>query len=126
AGIAIGNARMYAATRQRERWIDGSVAVTTALLAGSDVDDALAVVAEQARKLAESAAGIVLLPTDDGGLEIVAASADDPAGLVGTQMPPESPVAAQLLAGEPVFVEDSATDDRMVTDVAPRFGPSMM
>ncbi len=126
AGIAIGNARMYAATRQRERWIDGSVAVTTALLAGSDVDDALAVVAEQARKLAESAAGIVLLPTDDGGLEIVAASADDPAGLIGTQMPPESPVAAQLLAGEPVFVEDSATDDRMVTDVAPRFGPSMM
>ncbi|KOG53690.1 histidine kinase [Streptomyces griseoflavus] len=126
AGIAIGNARMYAATRQRERWIDGSVAVTTALLAGSDVDDALAVVAEQARKLAESAAGIVLLPTDDGGLEIVAASADDPAGLVGTQMPPESPVAAQLLAGEPVFVEDSATDPRMVTDVAPRFGPSMM
>ncbi|MFH8404549.1 GAF domain-containing protein [Streptomyces sp. NPDC018019] len=126
AGIAIGNARMYAATRQRERWIDGSVAVTTALLAGSDVDDALAVVAEQARKLAESAAGIVLLPTDDGGLEIVAASADDPTGLIGTHMPPESPVAAQLLAGEPVFVEDSATDPRMVTDVAPRFGPSMM
>ncbi|MEU2788558.1 GAF domain-containing protein [Streptomyces sp. NPDC007100] len=126
AGIAIGNARLYAATRQRERWIDGSVAVTTALLAGSDVDDALAVVAEQARKLAESAAGIVLLPTEGGGLEIVAASADDPSGLIGTRMPPESPVAAQLLAGEPVFVEDSASDPRMVTDVAPRFGPSMM
>ena len=34
AGIAIGNARLHEATRQRERWIDGSVAVTTALLAG--------------------------------------------------------------------------------------------
>lgn len=32
AGIAIGNARLHAATRQRERWIDGSVAVTTELL----------------------------------------------------------------------------------------------
>ncbi|MFD7668276.1 GAF domain-containing protein [Streptomyces sp. NPDC059788] len=126
AGIAIGNARMYAATRQRERWIDGSAAVTTALLAGSDVDDALAVVAEQARKLAESAAGIVLLPAERGGLEIVVASADDPAGLIGTHMPAESPVAAQLLAGEPVFVEDSATDPRMVTEVASRFGPSML
>ncbi|MFH8344946.1 GAF domain-containing protein [Streptomyces sp. NPDC018045] len=126
AGIAIGNARMYAATRQRERWIDGSAAVTTALLAGSDVHDALAVVAEQARKLADSAAGIVLLPAEGGGLEIVAASADDPAGLIGARMSSESPVAAQLLAGEPVFVEDSATDPRMVTDVAPRFGPSMM
>ncbi|MFG2138792.1 GAF domain-containing sensor histidine kinase [Streptomyces sp. NPDC048650] len=126
AGIAIGNARMHAATRQRERWIDGSVAVTTELLAGSDVDDALAVVAEQARRLAEAAAGIVLLPDDEGGLEIVAVSADEPAGIMGTRVPPDSPVVAQLLAGEPVFVDDSATDPRMVTPVAQRFGPSMM
>ncbi|WP_407555710.1 GAF domain-containing protein [Streptomyces sp. Pv4-95] len=126
AGIAIGNARVYALTRQRERWIDGSVAVTTELLAGSDMDDALAVVAEQARKLADSAAGIVLLPDDEGGLEIVAVSADDPAGILGTRIPPESPVTEQLLAGEPVFVDDSATDPRMITAIAPRFGPSMM
>ncbi|QRX97080.1 GAF domain-containing protein [Streptomyces sp. A1-5] len=126
AGIAIGNARLYAATRQRERWIDGSVAVTTELLAGSDVDDALAVVAEQAKKLADSAAGIVLLPDEEGGLEIVAVSADDPTGIMGTQIPRESPVTEQLLAGEPVFVDDSASDPRMVTHLAPRFGPSMM
>ncbi|MEW1658343.1 MULTISPECIES: GAF domain-containing protein [unclassified Streptomyces] len=126
AGIAIGNARLYAATRQRERWIDGSVAVTTELLAGSDVDDALAVVAEQARKLADSAAGIVLLPDEDGGLEVVAVSADDPTGILGTQIPHDSPVTEQLLAGEPVFVSDSAGDPRTVTDLAPRFGPSML
>ncbi|GAA2918774.1 GAF domain-containing protein [Streptomyces thioluteus] len=126
AGIAIGNARVYEQGRQRMRWIDGSVAVTTALLSGSDAEDALAVVAEQARRLADSAAGIVLLPDDEGGLEMVAVSADDPAGLLGTVMPSHSPVVAQLLAGEPVFVEDSATDPRMVTDVAPRFGPSML
>lgn len=67
AGIAIGNARLYEAARQRERWIDGSVAVTTALLSGGDADDALAVVAEQARHLAASAAGIVLLPAEGAG-----------------------------------------------------------
>ncbi len=126
AGLAIGNARMYAATRQRERWIDGAAAVTTALLAGSNVDESLAVVAEQARRLADSAAGIVLLPEADGGLEIVAAAADDPVRLTGTHIPPDSPVTATLLAGEPVFVEDSATDPRMVTEVAPYFGPSML
>ncbi|MDQ0602089.1 GAF domain-containing protein [Streptomyces canus] len=32
AGIAIGNARLYEAARQRERWIEGAAAVTTALL----------------------------------------------------------------------------------------------
>ncbi|MBB5119774.1 signal transduction histidine kinase [Streptomyces eurocidicus] len=126
AGIAIGNARVHDEGRQRMRWIDGSVAVTTALLSGSDAEDALAVVAEQARRLADSAAGIVLLPDGDGGLEMVAVSAEDPTGLLGTVIPPHSPVVSQLLAGEPVFVDDSATDPRMITGVAPRFGPSML
>ncbi|NGO71902.1 GAF domain-containing protein, partial [Streptomyces boncukensis] len=70
AGIAIGNARLREAARIRERWIDGSAAVTTALLAG-DPGNALDVVAEQARRLAGAAAGLVLLPTrlpgDPGG-----------------------------------------------------------
>ncbi|MFC5145309.1 GAF domain-containing sensor histidine kinase [Streptomyces aureoversilis] len=126
AGIAIGNARVHEEERQRMRWIDGSVAVTTALLSRGDAEDALSVVAEQARRLADSAAGIVLLPDDEGGLEMVAVSADDPAGLLGTVMPAHSPVVADLLAGEPVFVDDSATDPRMITGVAPRFGPSML
>ncbi|MEV4437402.1 GAF domain-containing protein [Streptomyces sp. NPDC049577] len=126
AGIAIGNARVHEEGLQRARWIDGSVAVTTALLSGSDAEDALSVVAEQARRLAVSAAGIVLLPDKEGGLEMVAVSADDPAGLLGTVMPPGSPVVSQLLAGEPVFVDDCATDPRMVTEAAPRFGPSML
>ncbi len=126
AGIAIGNARLYEAARQRERWIDGSVAVTTALLSGGDADDALSVVAEQARHLADSAAGIVLLPTGDGGLEIVAVSADDPSSSLGVIIPARSSVVEKLLAGEAVFIDDSATDSRMVTRLAGLFGPSML
>lgn len=126
AGIAIGNARLYEAARQRERWIDGSVAVTTALLSGGDADDALSVVAEQARHLAASAAGIVLLPAEDGGLEIVAVSAEDPSAALGVIIPAQSPVVGMLLGGEAVFVDDSATDSRMITRLADRFGPSML
>ncbi|MEO3972828.1 GAF domain-containing protein [Streptomyces sp. CAU 1734] len=126
AGIAIGNARLYEAARQRERWIDGSVAVTTALLSGGDADDALAVVAEQARRLADAAAGIVMLPAEEGGLEIVAVASDLPDSPLGSVIGPESRVVAKLLAGEPVFVTDAATDDRMVTRLSERYGPSMM
>ncbi|MFI6059467.1 GAF domain-containing sensor histidine kinase [Streptomyces sp. NPDC051286] len=126
AGIAIGNARLYEAARHRERWIDGSVAVTTALLSGGDADDALAVVAEQARHLAASAAGIVLLPAKEGGLEIVAVSADSPSASLGMIIGPESPVAAKLLAGEAVLIDDSATDSRVITRLAHQFGPSML
>lgn len=127
AGIAIGNSRLYETARRRERWIEGAAAVTTTLLAGRPAADALMCVAERARLLADAAAGVVLQPTPEGGMEIVAASTHgDPGDLVGTAIAPGSPVLTQLLGGEPVFIEDSATDPRMTTHVRERFGPSMM
>jgi signal transduction histidine kinase len=127
AGIAVGNARLHETARQRERWIEGAAAVTNALLTGESADDALMTVAEQARDLADAAAGVVLQPTQEGGMEIVTASTlDDPRDIVGTTIRPGSPVLAQLLVGEPVFIDDSATDPRMTTAVRSRFGPSMM
>ncbi|MEU1865199.1 sensor histidine kinase [Streptomyces gardneri] len=126
AGIAIGNARLYEAARQRERWIDGSVAVTTALLSGGDADDALTVVAEQARRLADADAGIVLLPAEEGGLEIVAVSSPRATKSLGVVIPPESAVAEQLLKGEAVFVADASTDPRMISRLTSAYGPSMM
>ncbi|MFC9293273.1 GAF domain-containing sensor histidine kinase [Streptomyces sp. NPDC057011] len=126
AGIAIGNARLYEAATQRERWIDGSVAVTTALLSGGDADDALAVVAEQARHLADSAAGIVLLPAEEGGMEIVAVSAESAATSLGLVIPAESPVVDRLLKGEAVFVDDAAADPRMISKLTSQYGPCMM
>ncbi|MFD3930281.1 GAF domain-containing protein [Streptomyces sp. NPDC058614] len=127
AGIAIGNARLYETARQRERWIEGAAAVTTALLTGETAADALMTVAERARVLADAAAGVILQATPEGGMEIVTASTlDDPGDIVGTTIEPGSPVLDQLLGGEPVFIEDSATDPRMTTPVRSRFGPSMM
>ncbi|MFG3347810.1 GAF domain-containing sensor histidine kinase [Streptomyces sp. NPDC048018] len=126
AGIAIGNARLYEAARQRERWIDGSVAVTTALLSGGDADDALTVVAEQARRLAEAAAGIVLLPAEEGGLEIVAVSATHASRALGVVIPPESPVVKLLMEGEAVFVADASTDPRMLSGLSAEYGPAML
>lgn len=127
AGIAIGNARLYETARQRERWIEGAAAVTTALLTGESAADALVTVAEGARALADAAAGVILQPTPAGGMEIVTASAhEDPGDIVGTTIEPGSPVLVQLLGGEPVFIDDSATDPRMTTHVRHRFGPSMM
>ncbi|MFJ9032985.1 GAF domain-containing protein [Streptomyces sp. NPDC102274] len=126
AGVAVGNARLYEAARQRERWIDGSVAVTTALLSGGDADDALSVVAEQARRLSDSAMGAVMLRGRAGGLEVVAVSAAHPLLRVGSVVPAEAPAAAALLAGESVFVDDAATDPRLVTRLASEFGPLML
>lgn len=125
AGIAIGNARLYEAAKQRERWIDGSVAVTTALLSGGDAEEALQVIAERARRLSGSAAGIVLLPADEGGMEIVAVASEQPSDQFGRVVPPESEIVAQLLDGQPVFVTDAATDPRMLSALARAYGPIM-
>ena len=125
AGIAIGNARLYEAAQQRERWIDGSVAVTTALLSGGDAEDALQVVAERARRLSGSAAGIVLLPAAEGGMEIVAVASEQPSNQLGRVVPPESEIVAQLLDGHPVFVGDAGTDPRMISALARAYGPIM-
>ncbi|MEV0013068.1 sensor histidine kinase [Streptomyces tendae] len=126
AGIAIGNARLYEAAQQRERWIDGSVAVTTALLVGGDTDDALQIVAEQARRVSGAAAGIVLLPADGGGLEIVAVDAPGPTNALGAVVPPENAVVAEVLAGRPVFVDDAGTDPRLDDGPVRSYGPVMM
>nr|WP_127892784.1 GAF domain-containing protein [Streptomyces sp. S10(2018)] len=126
AGIAIGNARLYEAAQQRERWIDGSVAVTTALLAGGDIDDALQIVAEQARRVSGAAAGIVLLPADAGGLEIVAVDAPGPTNALGAVVPPENAVVAEVLAGRPVFVDDAGTDPRLDDGPVRSYGPVML
>ncbi|MET7902686.1 GAF domain-containing protein [Streptomyces sp. NPDC005355] len=125
AGIAIGNTRFHEATRQRERWLEGSAAVTHSLLSG-DPEDPLAVIAEKARHLAGAEAGIVLLPEAGGRLTIVAVDAEDPSELLGTAVPADSPALSRLLAGKPVFIDDPASDPRLVTGVLGPYGPSMM
>ncbi|MBD0423535.1 GAF domain-containing protein [Streptomyces sp. TRM S81-3] len=126
AGIAIGNARLYEAAQQRERWIDGSVAVTTALLSGGDTDDALQTVAEQARRLAGAAAGIVLLPAEGGGLEIAAIAPQRPTEALGTVIPADNGIVAELLDGKAVFVDDAATDPRLDAGPVRAYGPIML
>jgi signal transduction histidine kinase len=131
AGIAIGNARLYQESHKRAHWIKGANAVTTALLsADAGTEDALQVVAEQARALADAAAAIVLLPQGDEDLSPraleMAAAAGDVDGIVGTVLPWYSPVATKLLGGQPVMVDDAASDPRRTAKFSSRFGPCMM
>ncbi|WP_329153571.1 GAF domain-containing protein [Streptomyces sp. NBC_01456] len=134
AGIAMSNARMHAAARQRRRWIDGTASVTTALLAGpetrSTTSHALTVVAERGRELAEAATGAVLLPDDVGGMEIVAISTVLPDAVrdeaYRARIPPQSPVVHQVRVGLAVFSDDFGADPRSISPISRHYGPMML
>src|SRR5664279_2197146 len=65
AGIAIENARLYDDVRHRERWLQASAEVTTALLSASEPEDALQLVAARARSLADADLAAIVLPLGD-------------------------------------------------------------
>ena len=124
AGVAIENARLYEEGRRRERWIAGAGEVTTAMLTSDDAHSALAIAAEQVRDLAGAALGMILLPTDDGGLRVSHASGHA-AGFVTGEHVRANDQVARLLKGESVIVEDMASDSRTASRIARVFGPSM-
>ncbi|WP_432277488.1 GAF domain-containing protein [Kitasatospora brasiliensis] len=130
AGVAIENSRLYEEGRRRERWIAGAAAVTTALLSAEQAETALTVAAEQVRELADAALGMILLPTGpeggegDGQMRVAHASGELAEFVRGELLPKES-IAAQLLAGESVYLDDMSSDPSVVIRLARRFGPSM-
>jgi signal transduction histidine kinase len=76
AGVAIQNARLYTETRQRERWLEASAEVSTALLSGKDPEDVLTLVAERARQVTGGALAFVALPVDGDRLLIEVADGE--------------------------------------------------
>ncbi|MFJ3216983.1 GAF domain-containing protein [Kitasatospora sp. NPDC086801] len=129
AGVAIENSRLYEEGRRRERWIAGASAVTTALLSTDQAETALTVAAEQVRELADAALGMILLPTEptedgDGQMRVAHASGEAAEFVRGELLPRES-FAAQLLAGESVYLDDMSSDPTVLIRLARAFGPSM-
>jgi signal transduction histidine kinase len=93
AGVAIQNARLYTETRQRERWLEASSEVSTALLSGKDPEDVLTLVAERARQVTGGALAFVALPVD-GDRFLIEVAEGDGAGRQRGQMLDRSDVAS--------------------------------
>ncbi|HWH27379.1 MAG TPA: GAF domain-containing sensor histidine kinase [Mycobacteriales bacterium] len=64
AGVAVENARLYEATRRRERWVAASAEISTALLSGTGADQVLPLVAARAMELAGADTALVAVPAE--------------------------------------------------------------
>lgn len=102
----------------REQWLTVSQEVTTAILEGADVEDALGLIAQRLRTVAEADAACLVLKGvgDDWVIEIADADDDD---LVGIVMPPEGR-AHRVLASRSGMVVTSL--ERTVSLRVPQFG----
>jgi signal transduction histidine kinase len=72
AGFVIDNARAYAQSERRRRWLEASVQITEALQPPIEMDEALRQIAVGARRLVRAAL-VALLVRDDAETEVVAA-----------------------------------------------------
>ncbi len=79
AAVAIENARLYERSRQREQWQQAVTDIANAVLADSDADEVLSLVANRARSLTGADVALVALPDFAGSLvvEIVDGRDDD-------------------------------------------------
>jgi signal transduction histidine kinase len=109
AGIAIDNARLYAAAGRRQRWLEATAEITTTLLERVDRNSALQMVAEQARVVADAPTVLVLLhDPDEGTLQVEVAAPPSPELADAAIAVADTPFASVLEQRQHVFVDDLA------------------
>ncbi len=110
AGIAIDNARLYAAANRRQRWLEATAEITTTLLGRVERTAALQLVADRARAVADAPVVMVLL-YDEAASELeIEVVAPPTADLVGTTVTvAETPFESVIAQRRHILVDDLAT-----------------
>jgi signal transduction histidine kinase len=112
AGVAIENARLFDDSRRRQQWLEASTQVTTALLSGTDSEQALAVVAQRAREVAGAEMSAIALVSGPADLRIEVVDGDTAARLQGLVLPMAGSYAGTAFgAGQPLTVESLDSSD---------------
>jgi signal transduction histidine kinase len=131
AGVAIDNAQLYARARRREQWLQVTAEVTAQLLADTDTDTALALIASRAAELTGADWTLIALPTDtrtDTGQAselIVAVSVGTDAELIrGRRIPVSGSTTGAVFADHvPRNVSGLAFD--VAAGLGMEFGPAL-
>ncbi len=107
AGVAIDNARLYASSGHRQRWLEATAEITNVLLGEVDRTAALELVARRAREVSGAETVMVLL--HEGAADQVRVEVCDPPRprLRGTMLAANGTILGRVLAdGEAVITDD--------------------
>ena len=138
AAVAIENARLYERTRQREQWQQAVADIANAVLADSETDEVLALIANRARTLTGADVALVALPDDesellveivDGRDEAVAPEVSGVLEIVGAwegQRIPSASIAHAAFVGGESTVQRSSERLLGIEGEGPLFGPGLV
>ncbi|MER6102926.1 GAF domain-containing protein [Streptomyces sp. NPDC001832] len=128
AGVAIENARLYAETRDRQRWQKANNEIVAGLLSGADDAHVQQMIVDHSSHILDTDLGVLALPAGEQSLRVALASGMDAEMHRGLILPREGSFAgAALDAGEPITSLDVAHDPR-ITKGPPRWtglGPAV-
>ncbi|MFC5281099.1 GAF domain-containing sensor histidine kinase [Arcanobacterium canis] len=122
--IAVTNSRLYAQARNRAGWLNATQHIVSALLEGTDEDEALEVITHEMRLAAEADAAVMVLPSINNTWvgEIVDGDAGD---LLGVEFPPNGR-AQTTISEQSGMVIDSMQRLRTVRlDQMRHWGPAL-
>ncbi|MEY9965237.1 signal transduction histidine kinase [Streptacidiphilus sp. MAP12-16] len=129
AGVAIDNARLYRAARQRERWLAASGEVTNALLSGSPRAEVLHLVVDRAREIAEADLAVIALPVGQAGELVVELAVGDGAEAhQGLLLPEQGSFVGAALRSQDAIISADVNKDPRITSGPPRWeglGPAV-
>lgn len=115
AGVAIENARLHEEAARRERWLAATAEITARLAGPGGQDEALQIVADHARELAEADVSWIVVGADVASLRLRVVSGEpaDQAAMDALEL--ESSLTSSVVqTGSPVAVEDLSADPRAV------------
>jgi signal transduction histidine kinase len=116
AGIAIENARLYEEAQRRGRWLEAVGEISSAILAGADIDGVLQTIARRARELVDaSTAAIVSLQgdADSASLAIKVADGAHAEELRDLPVPLQGSVSGDVIrSGQTRVIADASKDTR--------------
>lgn len=106
-------------TQTRERWLEVGQEVTTAILEGVEIEDALSLIAARLRVIADADTACLVLPGVGDEWVIEFADGDEVGDLIGIVMPPEGRARRVIAEGAGMVVPSF---DRTSTLRVPQFG----
>ncbi|MEV4824641.1 GAF domain-containing protein [Micromonospora sp. NPDC049274] len=98
AGIALDNARLYAAAGRRQRWLQATAEITDTLVGQVDRSDVLRLVVDHAREVADAALVAILLHNETTGELRVEVTAPPNAALDRASIPLDGTPFEQIIA----------------------------